>query len=151
MYVDKRLARRSGGANAFPAEPHSAGKEDTFVLDFVNEAEDIREAFKPFYEVPAVDQQVEPGQLYALQAHPGRATGLLPERNRGVRQGLLQAEAIRRPRTTTHMMHKILNGPVERFEALEEDEAGTLPEATHCISPVVLVHVADHSVSRRRP
>ena len=26
------------------------GKEDTFVLDFVNEAEEIQEAFKPYYE-----------------------------------------------------------------------------------------------------
>lgn len=26
------------------------GKEDTFILDFVNEAEDINESFKPFYE-----------------------------------------------------------------------------------------------------
>ena len=27
------------------------GKDDTLVIDFVNEASDIQEAFKPFYDV----------------------------------------------------------------------------------------------------
>jgi type I restriction enzyme R subunit len=46
----------------------SPGKEDTFVLDFVNEAEDIQAAFKPYYEVPMIDQQADPSQLYDLQS-----------------------------------------------------------------------------------
>jgi type I restriction enzyme R subunit len=45
-----------------------AGKEDTFVLDFVNEPEDIQEAFKPYYEETLVGERSDPRQLYELQA-----------------------------------------------------------------------------------
>ena len=68
MYVDKRLADVQAVQTLSRLNRTAAGKEDTFVLDFVNEAEDIQEAFKPYYEVPVIEQQAEPHQLYDLQA-----------------------------------------------------------------------------------
>jgi len=44
------------------------GKEDTFVLDFVNETQEILDAFQPYYEQTTVGEQAEPQQLYELQA-----------------------------------------------------------------------------------
>jgi type I restriction enzyme, R subunit len=38
------------------------------VLDFVNETDEIQKAFRPYYEVPLVEQQAEAHQLYDLQA-----------------------------------------------------------------------------------
>ena len=35
------------------------GKEDTFILDFVNETKEIQEAFQPYYEQTAVGEQAE--------------------------------------------------------------------------------------------
>jgi type I restriction enzyme R subunit len=69
MYVDKRLDGVQAVQTLSRLNRTHAGKEDTFILDFVNEAEDIREAFKPYYEVPVIDQQVEPHQLYAIHAN----------------------------------------------------------------------------------
>ena len=48
----QEAGRRQGRPDPVPAQPDHPGKDDTFVLDFANKAEDIQEAFKPFYERP---------------------------------------------------------------------------------------------------
>ena len=126
-----------------------AGKEDTFVLDFVNEAEEIREAFKPFYEVPAVDQQVEPGQLYALQHTLAEQQVYYPNEVEEFAKVFFKPKQSQTPNDHA-MMHKHPERAGGAVRGAGGGEAGTLPEATHCVSPVVLVHVADHPVSGRR-
>lgn len=42
------------------------GKTDTFVLDFVNEPEDIYAAFKPYYEATDKGEDTDPQQLNTL-------------------------------------------------------------------------------------
>jgi type I restriction enzyme R subunit len=68
MYVDKRLADVQAVQTLSRLNRIHAGKEDTFVLDFVNEPEDIQEAFKPYYEETLVGERSDPRQLYELQA-----------------------------------------------------------------------------------
>jgi type I restriction enzyme R subunit len=120
MYVDKRLGDVQAVQTLSRLNRIHAGKEDTFVLDFVNEAEEIREAFKPFYEVPFVDQQVEPGQLYALQHTLAEQQVFYPNEIEEFAKVFFKPKQAQTPNDHA-MMHKILNGPVERFEALEED------------------------------
>ncbi len=40
----------------------------TFVLDFVNKAEEIKAAFQPYYEQTIIGEQADPDQLYELQS-----------------------------------------------------------------------------------
>lgn len=68
MYVDKRLAGIQAVQTLSRLNRIHPGKEDTFVLDFVNEASEIQEAFQPYYEQTAVGERVEPRHLYELQA-----------------------------------------------------------------------------------
>ena len=68
MYVDKRLAGVQAVQTLSRLNRTAPGKEDTFVLDFVNEPEEIYLSFAPYYEVTAVGEQASPKQLYALQA-----------------------------------------------------------------------------------
>jgi type I restriction enzyme R subunit len=68
MYVDKRLAGVQAVQTLSRLNRTAPGKEDTFVLDFVNEPEEIYLAFAPYYEVTAVGEQASAEQLYALQA-----------------------------------------------------------------------------------
>ena len=68
MYVDKRLDGIQAVQTLSRLNRICPGKENTFVLDFVNEPDGIRAAFQPFYEQTEVGEQVEPGQLYDLQA-----------------------------------------------------------------------------------
>jgi type I restriction enzyme R subunit len=67
MYVDKRLADVQAVQTLSRLNRIHPGKDDTFVLDFVNERQEIYEAFKPYYEVAAIDEMAEPSQLYDLQ------------------------------------------------------------------------------------
>ncbi|MCF8999832.1 type I restriction endonuclease subunit R [Acinetobacter nectaris] len=51
MFVDKKLSGIQAVQTLSRLNRCAYGKEDTFVLDFVNSHEDIRKAFKPFYEL----------------------------------------------------------------------------------------------------
>lgn len=51
MFIDKKLSGIQAVQTLSRLNRSAYGKEDTFVLDFVNTHEDIYEAFKPFYEV----------------------------------------------------------------------------------------------------
>ncbi|MEO5659036.1 MAG: type I restriction endonuclease subunit R, partial [Burkholderiales bacterium] len=42
-------------------------KEDTFVLDFVNDREEIREAFATYYEGAEMGEEVDPARMYAIK------------------------------------------------------------------------------------
>lgn len=68
MYVDKRLDGIQAVQTLSRLNRIHPGKEETFVMDFVNDPEDIQKAFQPYYEQTLVGEQVEAGQLYELQA-----------------------------------------------------------------------------------
>ncbi len=68
MYVDKRLDGIQAVQTLSRLNRTCVGKEDTFVLDFVNEADEILAAFQPFYEQTVIGERAEPQQLYELQA-----------------------------------------------------------------------------------
>lgn len=68
MYVDKKLAGIHAVQTLSRLNRTCIGKDETFVLDFVNEPEDIYEAFRPYYEQTFVSEQVEISHLYQLQA-----------------------------------------------------------------------------------
>ena len=68
MYVDKRLSGIQAVQTLSRLNRTHPGKEDTFVLDFVNEPEEILAAFQPYYERTLIGERAEPKQLYELQA-----------------------------------------------------------------------------------
>jgi len=68
MYVDKRLDGIQAVQTLSRLNRIHPFKEDTFVLDFVNDREDIREAFKTYYEGAEMGEQVDPAHLYQLKA-----------------------------------------------------------------------------------
>jgi type I restriction enzyme, R subunit len=68
MYVDKRLAGIQAVQTLSRLNRMHPLKEDTFVLDFVNDRDEIREAFKTYYEGAEMGQQVDPGRMYQIKA-----------------------------------------------------------------------------------
>ncbi|MCS6948446.1 MAG: putative DNA binding domain-containing protein, partial [Steroidobacteraceae bacterium] len=67
MYVDKKL----GGVNAVQTlsrlnRTHPE-KKSTMVLDFANEADEIKAAFEPFYETTLLSEATDPNLLYEIQ------------------------------------------------------------------------------------
>lgn len=67
MYVDKKLSGVKAVQTLSRLNRTCPGKEDTFVLDFVNKAEDIQEAFKPYYQATIVEEVTEPNLLYDIE------------------------------------------------------------------------------------
>ena len=67
MYVDKRLAGIQAVQTLSRLNRTHPLKEDTFVLDFVNDREEIREAFKVYYEGAEMGEEVDPARMYAIK------------------------------------------------------------------------------------
>ena len=67
MYVDKKLSGVKAVQTLSRLNRTCPGKSDTFVLDFVNSAEDIQESFKPYYQATIVEEVTEPNLLYDIQ------------------------------------------------------------------------------------
>lgn len=67
MYVDKPLSGIKAVQTLSRLNRVCSGKEDTFVLDFVNTPDEIKEAFQPYYEVTGISEITDPNILYDLQ------------------------------------------------------------------------------------
>ncbi len=65
MYVDKKLAGVKAVQTLSRLNRTTPGKDDTFVLDFANTAEEIQQAFQPFYE-ESLATPTDPNVLYNL-------------------------------------------------------------------------------------
>ena len=67
MYVDKKLAGVHAVQTLSRLNRIYPGKEDTFIMDFVNEPEVILAAFQPFYESASLEDNPDPNQIYDLR------------------------------------------------------------------------------------
>lgn len=121
MYVDKRLDGIQAVQTLSRLNRRAQGKDETFVLDFVNERDDILKAFKPYYGDTAIGDMPDIHQLYAIQ-HELEATPV-------IRKNEITAFCeiwFRNRREPTAGEHKQLNGildqAVERFKPLNDEE-----------------------------
>lgn len=67
MIVDKKLRGVKCVQTLSRLNRICPGKNDTFILDFVNTADDIQEAFQPFYQETSLSQEVNVDLIYKLQ------------------------------------------------------------------------------------
>jgi len=67
MYVDKKLSGIRAVQTLSRLNRIHPGKEDTFVLDFVNDEEEMKESFQPYYELTTVKEETDPDHLYDLK------------------------------------------------------------------------------------
>lgn len=68
MYVDKRIAGIQAVQTLSRLNRTHPLKEDTFVLDFVNDPDEIQEAFRQYYEGSVMGEEVDPDRLYEVKA-----------------------------------------------------------------------------------
>ncbi len=69
MYVDKKLDGVKTVQTLSRLNRVCPGKEDTFILDFVNEREDIFKSFQPYYEAAMLAEATDPNALYDIKAN----------------------------------------------------------------------------------
>lgn len=90
MYVDKKLNGIAAVQTLSRLNRIHPDKEDTFVLDFVNDAEEIQEAFRPYFE-ETTSVPTDPNILYNLQQRIMAAGILHKEEVRLAVEGILSA------------------------------------------------------------
>ena len=67
MFIDKKLSGVKAVQTLSRLNRTMRGKQDTFVLDFVNSAEDIRKSFEPYYEETVLEEETNPNVIYDLK------------------------------------------------------------------------------------
>lgn len=67
MFVDKKLSGVKAVQTLSRLNRIMPGKQDTFVLDFVNSAEDIQKSFEPYFEESILNAETDPNILYDLK------------------------------------------------------------------------------------
>jgi type I restriction enzyme, R subunit len=121
MYVDKRLDGVQAVQTLSRLNRTTTGKEDTFVLDFVNKAEDVQEAFKPYYEQTLLGDKCEPAQLYELQGKLNAMQVYHQQEVQDFCKVFFKARANQTPADHA-AMNALLDPAVTRFNALSEEQ-----------------------------
>jgi type I restriction enzyme R subunit len=125
MYVDKRLAGIQAVQTLSRLNRTHPLKEDTFVLDFVNEPSEIQEAFAQFYKGSVMGEKVDPDKLYEVKADLDRSAIYLPTEVEAFSKVFFAPK--RRQSPSDHRsMNAILDQAVARFTHLQgskEEEA----------------------------
>ena len=67
MYVDKKLSGVKAVQTLSRLNRTAPGKEDTFVLDFVNDRQTILDSFQPYYEKTIVVEEPDVNHLFDLK------------------------------------------------------------------------------------
>ncbi len=121
MYVDKRLDGVQAVQTLSRLNRTAAGKSPPFVLDFVNDPEDIRAAFEPYYGQTSLQECSDPYQLDRL----GHELDTAQVYHRSEVEEF--AKVFYRPRSEQrHSDHARLEAALQpacdRFDALEEEQ-----------------------------
>lgn len=116
MYVDKKL----GGVNAVQTLSRlnriHPDKHETMVLDFANEAEEIRKAFEPYYDRTLLSEGTDPNTLYDLRTR-------LADFHFYTEHEVDRFAAVWfSPKGEQSKLHSILDPVVNKYRAAEENE-----------------------------
>jgi type I restriction enzyme, R subunit len=121
MYVDKRLDGVQAVQTLSRLNRMIPGKDAPFVLDFVNEAEDIFRAFKPYYDKTGLRQVSDPSQLERLKHELDHMQVYHWSEVEAYAQVFYKPPELQSPPDHAHMQRH-LQPAVDRFMALEDAE-----------------------------
>jgi len=121
MYVDKRL----DGVKAVQALSRlnrtHPGKDDTFILDFVNNREDILNAFQPYYEETLLLDTTDPNKLYDLK-NKIDTFKVIDYTDINVFCNVFFKDKKLHSKTEHAHLNALVDKGVERYEEIEKDE-----------------------------
>ncbi len=118
MYVDKKLSGVRAVQTLSRLNRKCRGKEDTFVLDFANDAEDIKDSFQPYYEITTLEEATDPNLLYDQKNRIEAAQVLWQSEVDNFAKVFFNPQF----KTAHHaQLNAFLDPAVERFKALPED------------------------------
>ena len=115
MYVDKRLDGLQCVQTLSRLNRVAPGKTDTLVLDFVNEPEQVQEAFQQYYQTTTLAEETDPNRLYDLQS---QLNGFERYDEKTIDQFCDVFYDVNQP---DELLQGILDSVVERWKVLEKD------------------------------
>ncbi|WP_397621902.1 type I restriction enzyme subunit R domain-containing protein [Streptococcus suis] len=115
MYVDKKLNDVKAVQTLSRLNRSYRGKVDTCVLDFYNEADEIKEAFQPYYRETKLMNETDPNKLYTLLS-------VLDSKYVYEEDEVLQVVDMFFKKADRRFIDPILDRCVERYEALSEND-----------------------------
>ncbi|HLJ25924.1 MAG TPA: type I restriction endonuclease [Candidatus Angelobacter sp.] len=121
MYVDKRLDGVQAVQTLSRLNRMIPGKDEPFVLDFVNDAEDILRAFKPYYDKTGLQQASDPSQLEKLKHELDLAQIYHRSEVEAFAQVFYKPKEKQSPADHAHMQGH-LQPAVDRFKGLEDED-----------------------------
>jgi len=121
MYVDKRLDGVQAVQTLSRLNRMVPGKGAPFVLDFVNETEDIYRAFKPFYDKTELAEPSDPMQLESLKHELDGTQVYHWDEVQAFRKEFYKPPEQQSPADHA-AMERLLQPGVDRFRALDDDE-----------------------------
>ena len=121
MYVDKRLAGLQAVQSLSRLNRTHPLKEDAFVLDFVNDREEIREAFKSYYEGAEMGEEVDPATMYQIKGEMDASGVYLSEEVQRF-CGVYFKPSQRQSAADHQAMNAALDPAVDRFKGLQQQD-----------------------------
>ena len=121
MFVDKRLAGIQAVQTLSRLNRIHPLKEDTFVLDFVNDREEIREAFKTYYEGAEMGEEVDPARMYEIKGELD-ASGIYLDEEVERFSAVYFTPQWRQSASDHRTMNAALDPAVSRFTVRREDD-----------------------------
>ncbi len=121
MYVDKRLDGVQAVQTLSRLNRMIPGKDAPFVLDFVNDAENIFRAFKPYFDKTELAEASDPTKLEALKHELDQAQVYHWSEVEAFAQVFYKPTERQGPADHAHMQRH-LQPAVDRFKAIAEEE-----------------------------
>ncbi len=121
MYVDKRIAGIQAVQTLSRLNRTHPLKEDTFVLDFVNDPDEIQRAFRQYYEGAVMGEEVDPDRLYEVKSELD-ASGIYLQHEVDDFAAIFFAPKRRQSPSDHKNMNAILDHAVARFQDFQERE-----------------------------
>jgi type I restriction enzyme R subunit len=121
MYVDKKLSGVRAVQTLSRLNRVHPGKEETFVLDFVNEEEDILASFQPYYEKTSLTGTTDPNKLYDLKSEIEGYQIIWPAEVDAFARVFFKSAA-RHTRQDHGRLNSAIDPAVDRFNALSEEQ-----------------------------
>jgi type I restriction enzyme R subunit len=116
MYVDKRLSGVLAVQTLSRLNRTCREKEDTFVLDFVNDADEILDSFKPYFRTATLMGVTDPNLVHELQLKLDAAQVYHASEIEGF------ARAFFDPKRKQAALHGFLKPAADRFAALDAEK-----------------------------
>ncbi len=120
MIVDKKLRGVKAVQTLSRLNRIHQGKDDTFILDFMNSVEDIRAAFQPFYQETTLSGEINTDLIYKVQKEL-RGYAIYAEADIEAFASEYFKESRQDPRAMGRMT-SVLKPVADRYNGLTDDE-----------------------------